>query len=161
MKQAKRVLALLLLAATLVSALAMTAYADTAESKVAVSVDIYNDFVSIESRLKQDSSPVYFYPQRCASLVGNLSPTTVYHVSVFGSTSSTGASGENRTLSNGSRKDYVTCRVGAQYSIYNDVYRTYAYAYLRIANGVETSNVPTGLEGVWSPDSDELYTPAT
>lgn len=161
MKQAKRVLTLLLLAATLVSALVMTAYADTAESAVKIAVEIYNDFVSIETRLKQDSSPAYFYPQTCASAAGNLSPTTVYHVSVFGSTSPTGASGENRTLSNGSRKDYVTCRVGTQYSIYNDVYKTYAYAYLRIANGVETSIVPTAVDGLWSPDSDKLYTPAT
>lgn len=164
MKQAKRVLTLLLLAATLVSALAMTAYAaNTTPEEFDVYVQIMNDFADVARRRKENKTTVYFYPETSTPVVtGNLQPIRTLHVSVYGSADAPGVSSANFTQVNGEIKAYVTCRVGTQYSIYNTVKEAgYTYAYLRIANGNDSTTVPTIVEGVWSPNSTRTYTVAT
>lgn len=83
-KQAKRVLTLLL-AATLVSALAMTAYAaNTTPEEFDVYVQIMNDFADVARRRKENKTTVYFYPETSTPVVtGNLQPIRTLHVSVY------------------------------------------------------------------------------
>lgn len=149
MRNTKRILALVLTLVTLVSTLAVTAFAST-EDHAFLFVAHADSYTSLVGYKKEDASPVYF--------LAFYGPSPL-RVKVHGANSATGGTGKNLTVANGVNVTYVTCYVGTDYSIHTDVYEE-GYAYARPY--VKSSSGSSGkLEGEWSPDSWLTHVDAT
>lgn len=111
-----------------------------------------------EKRAKDNNTPIYFWGRvfpgetyvrvRAAGYVTNSSLSTPQYCT---------------TLKNGTQVTYVTCRIGQEYVIYNQIYEgRYSYAGLAFTRNT-TASVNRNLEYTWSPDSvnENSYTAAT
>ena len=162
MKKVKRILALLLAAAALVSLMTVIAYAaNTMDSEFLIGVAGHGNYIELPARQKENSTAVYFYT-KTASGVNNLQRSNTFHVTVWGYSNETLTNSANFTIVDGRIVPYVTCRVGTKYSISTTAYHAgYPYVALKIDNGNPDITNTTVVSGVWSPDSTKEYTPAT
>ena len=149
MRNTKRILALVLTVITLVSVVAVTAFASTEDRPLSF-VAKSTVYRLVDYSRKEDSSPVY--------LLATSGPSPLL-VKTYGCTASNPSGGENLTVARGIEVDHVTCYVGTDYSIHSDIYEEgYGYAALYIKSG---SGDQGRVVGEWSPDSWLTHVDAT
>lgn len=152
MKKTRRFLALVLTVITLMSVMAVTAFAASNHEDNPISSFSINffGFKQLDPDTKLNSTPLYLY-------ITNGSRTTV-QVTARGC-DSLGENPADLTIANKTLVDYVTCKVGEKYliqSLINE--RGYTYCTL----GIKSPNVlGDTVKGYWSPDSVGEYQYAT
>lgn len=156
MKHCKRMLALIITLATLISIFALTAAASTKDTTYTLSIS-KAAFRSGERRSKDNTSRIYYKGTDCVD--------TYTFVSVRGFSSSTeSGTGEIVTVADGVRCDYVVCRKSIDYAI-SSVANENGYSYValffrRLPETLsDTSTVKLTYE--WSSDSSGSHKPAT
>lgn len=148
MKTAMRIIAVVLVIATMMLMSVVAFAANTANTEFANFVVNEDSERSIPPREKTDTSSHYF-----TFTTGT--PATVKVVS-YGTSTNTYVGGENLTYSNGQTVAYVVCRRGTQYNIHNLVYEQgYRWARLAITSWWDYDAGP--ITGKWSPDSSGTY----
>ena len=152
MKHLKRIFAVIIVLATLVTAAALPTFAaNTSDARIyhfKINAVTNSDIAPQE---KQDTSPCYLWLQEGDHSV---------KVSARGCDNQ-GKGAQNLTYVKGSIVDHVTCKVGNQYKYSISTLireRGYNYATLWMKSSSVLGDM---VSGYWSPDSAGRYTPAT
>lgn len=156
MKNFKRIVALFIAVISLASVMAIGVFAANTTDTFSTVTISPSSYTKGESRLKQDSTPVYYKGVVCTD--------THTYVQARGSYTATSTSAfYNETVVAGDYVTYVICRKNIDYSIssaINESGYNYATLFFKRLPSYTTSSSTT-LEYGWSPDSGNTHTPAT
>ena len=148
MKPFKRIVAIVLVALCFVSAIAISAFADTENNTRSVYLSNGTGAYG-QVRGKDNDTSIYLYI--------NSAPTSHSYVAAYGCSSS-GSGCVNLTCVDGSTVDYVICRTGVGYSVHSLVNEA-GYSYTRL--GFTALTTASGyLSYTWSPDSSSSHVDA-
>ena len=159
MKTSKRLLAMLLLVAAIMSMSVVSAFAsepnpnteDAPITSFKATVLGYNEMDNGDARRKYDRSSVYLYY--------TASTYSTVRVRALGATTRSSDDWENCTYVSPNIVTYVSCARGQQYSIHSLI-NEYNYSYAKLAFHSPYAN-PNYITGVWSADSSGFYEDAT
>lgn len=153
MKNAKRIIALVLTVLTLVSVMAITASAANTDDTNFYDFDLYYDYWRyLNPRAKENSTPCYVYITKSM-----LPYTKIRACGTYGATKDDWM--YNCTYVNGYVVENVTCIADVKYSIHSLIYEyKYPNASLGFKSGGTAGN---NVYGVWSPDSKYTYSDAS
>jgi len=152
MSKGKRLLAVVLAVAAIISVMAVTAFANNQDAEFTrFTLNSREWYYLLDAREKEDSSPVYL----------NLENSSVSSVRVraYGRPvhDYVGGNSVNLTFYDGAVRSYVTCVRGTKYSISSLIYeRGYPWATL----GFWSTTNGAWVTGEWSADSVGSYTVA-
>jgi hypothetical protein len=151
-KTKKHIISLLIALVMTVSVFGPTALAaNTTDTNWSVDTNFLFFTNNSEVRVKQNSSPVYFYWKYTTGTDNTVK------VRILGGTNSSNATTKCTCIKGGTSVDHVICSRGIKYSIHNLAYES-SKPYVRFA--LKNGDITATLSGVWSPDSSKTYTHA-